>query len=156
MPGCSSTRAGCCVPIAVTDYEPDSNERIDSRTERALAQYLTVLADVGRAKGADDLFLVVSQSGTEYLVDTRTGAYECPDRGHRVVHCKPTRRVALATGEHPVPAGVDGAVPKPKYRRRDRDDAQLSTLGSLLLANARNRGATGQPVGPGLLVRVSK
>ena len=102
----------------MTDYEPGSNERIDSRTERALTHYLMVLADVGRAKGADDLFLVVSQSGTEYLVDTHIGAYECPDRGHRVVRCKPTRRVAFATGEHPVPAGVDGAVPKPKYRRR--------------------------------------
>ena len=44
----------------MTDYKPDGNERIDSRTERALTQYLTVLADVGRAKGAEDLFLVVS------------------------------------------------------------------------------------------------
>ena len=86
----------------MTGYEPDSNERIDSRTERALIlgraqslalqgredvkQYLTVLADVRRAKGADDLFLVVSQSGTEYLINTRINAYECPDRGHRMVH----------------------------------------------------------------------
>ena len=119
-------------------------------------RYLTVLAGVRRAKGADDLFLVVPQSGSEYLVDTRIGVYECPDRGHRVVHCEPTRRVALATSEHPVPANVNGAVPKPKYRRRDRYDAQLSTLGDLLLANARNRGATGQPVNPGLLVHVSE
>ena len=100
--------------------------------------------------------LVVSQSGSEYLVDARTDAYECSDHGYRGVYCKHARRVALATGEYPVPADVDGAVPKPKYRRRDRYDAQLSTLGGLLSANARNRGATGQPVGPGLLVRVSE
>ena len=49
----------------MTTNEPNGNERIDSRTERALTQYLTVLADVGRTTGADDLFLVVSQSGSE-------------------------------------------------------------------------------------------
>ena len=69
----------------MTDYKPDGNERIDSRTERALTQYLTVLADVGRAKGADDLFLVVSQSGTEYLSNTRINACECPDRDRKSV-----------------------------------------------------------------------
>jgi predicted nucleic acid-binding Zn finger protein len=88
----------------MTDYEPDGNERIDSRTERALTQYLTVLADVGRAKGADDLFLVVSQSGTEYLVDRREGRCTCPDHEHRGVRCKHLRRVAFATGERAVPA----------------------------------------------------
>jgi hypothetical protein len=96
----------------MTDYEPDGNERIDSRTERALTQYLTVLADVGRAKGADGLYLVVSQSGSEYLVDTHTGACECPDHEYRGVHCKHARRVAFATGERPVPAGVDGVDPQ--------------------------------------------
>ena len=96
----------------MTDYEPDGNERIDSRTERALTQYLTVLADVGRATGADDLFLVVSQSGSEYLVDTREGRCECDDHHYRGVRCKHLRRVAFATGERPVPASVDGVDPQ--------------------------------------------
>ena len=112
----------------MTDYGPDGNERINSRTERALTlgqaqslvlqggedvkQYLTVLADVGRAKGADDLFLVVSQSGTEYLVDRREGRCTCPDHEHRGVRCKHLRRVAFATGDEPVPAGVDDVDPQ--------------------------------------------
>lgn len=85
---------------------------LEPRTERALTQYLTVLADVGRAKGADDLFLVVSQSGSEYLVDTREGRCECDDHHYRGVRCKHLRRVAFATGDEPVPAGVDGVDPQ--------------------------------------------
>ena len=96
----------------MTDYEPDGNERIDSRTERALTQYLTVLADVGRAKGADDLFLVVSQSGTEYLVDRREGRCTCPDHEQRGIRCKHLRCVAFATGDEPIPAGVEGVDPQ--------------------------------------------
>ena len=96
----------------MTTNEPNGNERIDSRTERALTQYLTVLADVGRAKGADDLFLVVSQSGSEYLVDTREGRCECDDHHYRGVRCKHLRRVAFATGERPVPASFDGVDPQ--------------------------------------------
>jgi hypothetical protein len=87
----------------MTDYELDGNERINSRTERALTQYLTVLADVGQVKGADDLFLVVSQSGTEYLVDRREGRCTCPDHEHRGVRCKHLWRVAFATSDEPVP-----------------------------------------------------
>jgi hypothetical protein len=94
------------------DYESDANERIDSRTERALTQYLTVLGDVGRAKGADGLFLVVSQSGSEYLVDTRKGRCECDDHHYRGVRCKHLRRVAFATGRRAVPTGIDGVDPQ--------------------------------------------
>lgn len=86
-----------------TDLEP--------RDVRALTEYLTVLEDAGRARGAADLYLVVSQSGREYLVDARTDACECPDAEHRRPDggCKHVRRVAYATGARPVPAldGVD-------------------------------------------------
>ena len=71
-----------------------------------------MLADVGQVKGADDLFLVVSQSGTEYLVDRREGGCTCPDHEHRGVRCKHLRRVAFATGDEPVPAGVDDVDPQ--------------------------------------------
>lgn len=90
----------------------DDSIDLDDRDVRALNQYLTVLDDVGRARGADDLFLVVSQSGSEYLVDTRLGACECPDHEYRADElgehgCKHQRRVAYATGEREIPAGVD-------------------------------------------------
>lgn len=81
---------------------------LDPRDVRALTEYLTVLGDIGRARGADDLYLVVSQSGREYLVDGRTGACECSDHRYRGVRCKHARRVEFATGERAVPAGVDG------------------------------------------------
>jgi hypothetical protein len=84
--------------VESTDLEP--------RNVRALTEYLTVLEDVGRT--ADGLYLVVSQSGAEYLVDARTGACECPDHEYRGIHSKHARRVAFATGERPVPADVNG------------------------------------------------
>jgi hypothetical protein len=101
----------------MTDYEPDGNERIDSR--RALTEYLTVLDDVGRAKGADDLFLVVSQSGSEYLVDRREGRCTCPDHEYRGVRCKHLRRVAFATGgrSRPVSTALILSSPSTPTRR---------------------------------------
>lgn len=84
------------------------DRRIDERDERALQQFLTVLSETGRARNADDLFLVVSESGSEYLVDAREQRCECPDHELRRVRCKHLRRVAFATGERPVPAGVEG------------------------------------------------
>lgn len=98
-----STDAPAALQSAATEPEDRS---IDSRDERALTEYLTVLEDVGRAAGADDLYLVVSQSGSEYLVDARGGSCECPDHQHRDVRCKHVRRVAFATGERAVPAGI--------------------------------------------------
>jgi hypothetical protein len=85
--------------IEGTDIEP--------RDVRALTEYHSVLDEIGRARGADDLYLVVSESGSEYLVDARLGSCECPDHTHREVRCKHIRRVAYATGDRPVPAGVD-------------------------------------------------
>ena len=78
------------------------------RDVRALTEYLTVLNDVGRVRGADGLYLVVSQSGSEYLVDSRTERCGCPDAKHRDPEggCKHVRRVAFATGDRSVP-GVD-------------------------------------------------
>ena len=88
-----------------TDTEtPD----LEPRTERALTEYLTVLADVGQARGAPDLYVVISQSGSEYLVDADLGACSCPDAEYRDATCKHARRVAFATGATPIPAGVDG------------------------------------------------
>jgi hypothetical protein len=74
---------------------------LDERDVRALTEYLTVLPE------APDVYQVVSQSGATYTVDARGGACTCPDFEYRDVRCKHLRRVAFATGERPVPAGVD-------------------------------------------------
>lgn len=80
----------------------------DERDVRALTECISVLEDVGPAAGAPGLFLVVSQSGREYLVDDRTGTCECPDSEYRGSRCKHLRRVAFATGQRAIPADVDG------------------------------------------------
>jgi len=91
-------------PAATTD-EPESSNLPD-RTEDALTEVMSVLDDIGLARGAPDLYLVVSSSGSEYLVDTREGTCECPDDEHREITCKHRRRVAFATGERPIPGWV--------------------------------------------------
>lgn len=78
-----------------------------ARDIRALTEYHSVLGETGRARGADDLYLVVSESGLEYLVDARLGSCECPDHRHREVRCKHIRRVAYAMGDRPVPVWID-------------------------------------------------
>ncbi|WP_265112249.1 hypothetical protein [Halosolutus halophilus] len=82
-------------------------EDVDGIDRRALTQYLTVLEDVSRVAGADGQYLVVSESGSEYLVDTRLKACECPDHRYRERECKHLKRVAYATGARPVPSVVD-------------------------------------------------
>ncbi|AFO57024.1 MULTISPECIES: SWIM zinc finger family protein [unclassified Natrinema] len=71
---------------------------------RALTQYLTVLEDQGRVRSCDGQYLVVSESGSEYFVDARLEACECPDYEYRDRRCKHIRRVAFATGADSVPA----------------------------------------------------
>ena len=74
-----------------TDLEP--------RDVRALTEVLTVLPDQPEVAGADELYLVVSESGSEYTVDARDESCTCPDAVHRDATCKHQRRIAFATGE---------------------------------------------------------
>lgn len=92
--------------MAVASSAVDSVEthELDAR---ALTEYMTVLEDTGRVRGADGLYLVVSQSGSEYLVDPELPACECPDNEHRDRRCKHIRRVRFALGWRPVPHYVD-------------------------------------------------
>jgi len=92
--------------MAVTD-SADSEDVLDEVGARALTQYLTVMDDVGRVRDAPGLYLVVSESGSEYLVDARDAACECPDSQYRDRRCKHLRRVAFATGREAIPAWVD-------------------------------------------------
>ena len=91
-------------PTATT-HTPDLTNLPD-RTEAALTEVMSVLDDIGLARGAPDLYLVVSSSGATYLVDTREGTCECPDDEYRAITCKHRRRVAFATGERPIPGWV--------------------------------------------------
>ena len=91
---------------AATSEPPEISELPD-RTEAALTEVMSVLDDIGLARGAPDLFLVVSSSGSTYLVDTWEGTCECPDDEHREVTCKHRRRVAFVTGERPIPGWVE-------------------------------------------------
>jgi hypothetical protein len=75
----------------------------DQRRVRALTEYMTVLPFRG------DLYSVTTESGSEYRVDARGGRCTCPDYLYRNVRCKHQQRVAFATGERPIPAGVDAA-----------------------------------------------
>jgi hypothetical protein len=79
------------------------DERIELRTERALTEYMTVLA-VG-----PDIYSVTTESGAEYRVGARAGRCECPDARHNLgpdEACKHVRRVAFATGARPIPADL--------------------------------------------------
>ena len=77
-----------------------------------------MLADVGQVKGADDLFPVVSQSGTEYLVDRREGGCTCPDHEHRGVRCKHLRRVAFAESASPFQSARSQLIGRQKLARQ--------------------------------------
>lgn len=54
---------------------------LDDVDIRALTQYMTVLEDTGRVRGADDLFLVVSQSGGSTSSTTATAYASVPTTG---------------------------------------------------------------------------
>jgi len=91
-------------PTAATD-RPEISDFPD-RTEAALTEVMSVLDDIGLVRGAPNLYLVVSSSGSTYLVDTREGSCECPDDEYRAITCKHRRRVAFATGERSIPGWV--------------------------------------------------
>ncbi|CAM2767643.1 hypothetical protein PNP85_08865 [Halobacterium salinarum] len=93
---------------------------LPKRAIRALTEKMTVLPDTGRVNDADDLYLVVSESGSEYLVDAREGACDCPDARHNLAaddSCKHERRVRYATGETLIP----------EWTNADAIDPQLGT-----------------------------
>lgn len=88
--------------------ETDANESIDSRTERALVEPLTVLDhDETPVDDADTTIVTVtSASGSTYDVDARAGSCSCPDARHRDPDggCKHVRRARVALGRETVDA----------------------------------------------------
>lgn len=105
--------------VTTTETDADEDRELDAR---AASEYLTVLEDVGRARDADGLYLVVSESGREYLVDTRSRMCECPDFEYRDRHCKHLRRVAFSTGRREIPAWIVDVDPQLGDHVDDVDD----------------------------------
>lgn len=79
----------------------------NDRHTKALTEVMTALQNQGRVRGADGLFLVVSSSGREYLVDAEVGRCECDDYRYREAECKHIKRVHYATGRKVIPPWVD-------------------------------------------------
>lgn len=105
-PGAGTPRPAFQDGKAMSTYETETQEGTEPRTERALTEYMSVLPDGG------DVFTVVGQNGGTYRVDRREGRCTCPDYEYRDIRCKHLRRVDFATGEEPVPLGVDGVDPQ--------------------------------------------
>ncbi len=89
------------------DAERHESTDLDQRDVRALTEYMTTLPLGG------DVYSVTTQSGSEYRVDALKGRCTCPDAEYNLPtddgrkRCKHAARVALATGERPIPAWVD-------------------------------------------------
>lgn len=68
---------------------------------------MCLLPDHGRASGAGGLFVAIGENGNgEYLVDTETGACECPDAEYRLdsdESCKHVQRARMIRGDQPIP-----------------------------------------------------
>ena len=97
------------------DAEISDIATLDDRDVRALTEFHSVLDDIGRVKDAPGLYLVVSQSGCEYLVDAHDGGCECADSEYHNPDggCKHLRRIKFATGLRPIPADVDRSAIDP-------------------------------------------
>ena len=88
-----------------TEIEP-----LEEPAAKALAEYMTVLDDVGMVRGASGLFEVTSERGREYIVDLEAPAGArclCDDHKYRHRECKHLWRCRFATGAEPIPAWVD-------------------------------------------------
>jgi len=90
---------------------PADDAALEERDVLALTQYLPVLDDLPSVAGDEDRYVVVSESGAEYLVDLGAGTCTCPDYRFRGNRCKHIRRVEFATGEREIPPGIDGIDP---------------------------------------------
>ena len=95
----------------MSNADCESQDCIETRTERALTECMSILPNHGRADGAP--FVVIGENcNGEYLVDTRTESCECKDAKYRDPDggCKHLRRVRIAQGDTPIPAQALGEI----------------------------------------------
>jgi len=102
--------------MSTNTRQSDESTDLEKRDVRALVEKMTVLADVGAARGADEMFVVTTESGSSYTVDLRIGACGCPDAEHRDPEggCKHVRRAQFATGTRAIPSWVELDVVDPQ------------------------------------------
>lgn len=86
---------------------------LEERDVRALTEYMSVLDDIGQVRDVQNMYLVVTGSGT-YVVEPALGTCTCNDHFYRDTSCKHLRRVTYATGMRPVPAAADQAAIDPQ------------------------------------------
>jgi len=89
------------------------NRCIDSRTERALSECMSVCPNHPRVRDAPGLFVVVGENGNgEYLVDVAERSCTCRDSRdpRRPNPCKHIRRVAILVGDRPIPTWIPDVV----------------------------------------------
>jgi len=93
-----------------------SAEQLPKRAADALTSFMTVLEDLPAVAGDSERFAVVSDSGTEYLVDRRSETCTCPDMLHRKPSggCRHLQRVRFATGIAVIPEWVDRSAIDPQ------------------------------------------
>jgi len=86
-----------------------TSDVLDRRDAAALTECMSVLDDVGWAKGGPGLYLVVTESGACYRVDHQEERCNCSDQFYRNPSggCKHIRRVAYALGEREIPEWVN-------------------------------------------------
>lgn len=77
--------------------------RIDKRNRRALSEQLVVFED------APDIYKVYSETGEEYMVETRAPACTCPDFQYHEADCKHIRRARIEAGDRDL-AGLDSEI----------------------------------------------
>ena len=97
-----------------TDSE---SQTVDSRTERALAECMTVLPNHGLARDAPGLFVVIGENENgEYLVDTRTGSCDCDDMRYRDPDAK-LLRTSRSNHRRGLTNDVDASMPAVRCTR---------------------------------------
>jgi hypothetical protein len=94
----------------MSEQDNSGQERIESRTRRALEEPLTVLTpDFAPVEDQDATVVsVTSHSGSSYTVDVREERCTCKDFKHRTPEggCKHIRRARFALGREPVDSQV--------------------------------------------------
>lgn len=82
------------------DCESKDNIEVESRTERALTECMTVVSTEGTPISNPDTHTVsvVSHSGETYTVEARGEVCTCPDHQHNHRRCKHIRRARFALG----------------------------------------------------------
>lgn len=80
---------------------------LEDHEVRALTEKMSVLPDIGWARGAPGLYVVVSESGVTYRVDLEADRCSCPSQFYHGGSCKHVARVAYATGAREIPEWVN-------------------------------------------------